>query len=82
MGQFSSVHLPRPEVAESITGVECISCQQERVQWGNYQTRNEAQQDILNYIVMFYSSQRLHSYLGYTSPNQYESPLAQLAKAA
>ncbi|WP_457589486.1 IS3 family transposase, partial [Legionella pneumophila] len=26
-------------------------------------------QDILNYITMFYNSHRLHSYLGYLSPN-------------
>jgi putative transposase len=45
---------------------------QERVQWRNYQTRWEAQQDILNYITMFYNNNRLHSYLGYKSPNQFE----------
>jgi putative transposase len=45
---------------------------QERVQWRNYQTRWEAQQDILNYIIMFYNNNRLHSYLGYKSPNQFE----------
>ncbi|WP_457607220.1 IS3 family transposase, partial [Legionella pneumophila] len=28
-------------------------------------------QDILNYITMFYNSHRLHSYLGYLSPNQF-----------
>ncbi len=45
---------------------------QERVQWRNYQTRWEAQQDILNYSTMFYNIYRLHSYLGYKSPNQFE----------
>jgi putative transposase len=25
---------------------------QERVQWRNYQTRNEAKQDVMNYITM------------------------------
>ena len=48
------------------------SLKQERVQWRNYQTRNEAQQDIMNYITMWYNSLRLHSYLGYKSPNQFE----------
>lgn len=48
---------------------------QERVQWRNYQTRWEAQQDILNYITMFYNNHRLHSYLGYKSPNQFEQQL-------
>ena len=33
---------------------------QERVQWRNYESRHEAQQDILNYISMFYNSCRLH----------------------
>jgi len=55
-------------VVESIFG----SLKQERVQWKNYQARFEAQQDILNYITMFYNSDRLHSYLGYKSPNDDE----------
>jgi transposase InsO family protein len=46
---------------------------EERVHWRNYQTRQEAKQDILNYITMFYNSQRLHSSLGYMSPNQFEN---------
>jgi len=31
---------------------------------------------------MFYNSYRLHSYLGYTSPNQYEAQMAEMKKAA
>jgi len=65
-------------VAESFFG----SLKQERVHWRNYQTRLEAQQDVLNYISMFYNSHRLHSYLGYTSPNQYEAKMAEMKKAA
>jgi putative transposase len=65
-------------VAESFFG----SLKQERVQWQNYQTRSEAQQNIPNYISMFYNSRRLHSYLGYQSPNQYEQNMAKLEKAA
>lgn len=65
-------------VAESFFG----SLKQERVQWRNYQTRYEAQQDILDYISMFYNSQRLHSYLGYKSPNQYEKENVEFKKAA
>lgn len=56
-------------VAESFFG----SLKQERVQWRHYQTRYEAQQDVLQYISMFYNSHRLHSYLKYKSPNQYEA---------
>lgn len=65
-------------VAESFFG----SLKNERVHWRNYQTRYEAQQDILNYISMFYNSHRLHSYLGYQSPNQYEQEMAKLEKVA
>lgn len=46
---------------------------EERIRWRNYQTRWEAKQDILNYIAMFYNSQRLHSFLGYQSPSQFEN---------
>lgn len=45
---------------------------EERVHWRHYQTRLEAKQDILDYITMFYNSQRLHSTLNYCSPNQFE----------
>jgi putative transposase len=59
------------------------SLKKERVQWRHYQIRVEAQQDILDYIAMFYNSQRLHSTLDYTSPNDYESAMAiELKKAA
>ena len=65
-------------VAESFFG----SLKQERVHWQHYQTRYEAHQDILNYIAMFYNSTRLHSYLDYKSPNQYELEMEQLKNAA
>nr|WP_173237634.1 IS3 family transposase [Legionella antarctica] len=65
-------------VIESFFG----SLKQERVQWRNYQNRWEAQQDILNYITMFYNSHRLHSYLGYLSPNQFEKQSDFLMKVA
>jgi transposase InsO family protein len=65
-------------VVESFFG----SLKQERVQWRHYQSRYEAQQDILNYISMFYNSYRLHSYLGYKSPNQYEKEMSELKMVA
>ena len=65
-------------VVESFFG----SLKQERVQWRNYQTRYEAQQDILEYISMFYNGSRLHSYLGYMSPNDFEQQLMERKKAA
>ncbi len=55
---------------------------QERVQWRNYQSRHEAQQDILNYISMFYNSCRLHSYLDYRSPNQFEAEMMAFKEVA
>ncbi|MCU7880595.1 MAG: IS3 family transposase [Candidatus Thiodiazotropha sp. (ex Lucinoma aequizonata)] len=58
------------------------SLKQERVHRRNYQTRHEAQQDILQNISIFYNGQRLHSYLGYMSPNNYEKQLLERKKAA
>ncbi|WP_434341098.1 IS3 family transposase [Motilimonas cestriensis] len=55
-------------VAESFFG----SLKKERVHWRNYRTRYAAQQDVLNYITMWYNSQRMHSYLNYQSPNEFE----------
>ena len=65
-------------VVESFFG----SLKQERVQWRSYQTRYEAQQDILEYITMWYNSNRLHSYLGYMSPNDYEQQAMEWKKVA
>ena len=65
-------------VVESFFG----SLKQERVQWRHYQTRHEAQQDILDYITVFYNPVRLHSYLDYKSPNQYELDLRNERKVA
>lgn len=65
-------------VVESFFG----SLKQERVQWRNYQTRYEAQQDVLDYISMFYNSRRLHSYLGYISPNEFEVQAVNLKKVS
>jgi len=31
---------------------------------------------------MFYNNHRLHSYLGYVSPNQYETDIVEMRKAA
>jgi putative transposase len=65
-------------VAESFFG----SLKQERVQWRHYLTRYAAQQDVLNYISMFYNSYRLHSFLGYMNPNQFERAWGQMKKVA
>lgn len=65
-------------VAESFFG----SLKQERVQWRHYLTRYAAQQDVLNYISMFYNCYRLHSYLGYVNPNQFEKEWVKMKKVA
>jgi len=65
-------------VAESFFG----SLKQERVQWRYYPNRAAAQQDVLNYISMFYNSYRLHSYLGYMNPNQFEKVWENMKKVA
>jgi transposase InsO family protein len=56
-------------VAERFFG----SLKGERTAHRVYATRQEARVDIIEYIEMFYNSTRLHSYLGYCSPNEYEA---------
>jgi len=58
-------------VAERFFG----SLKGERTAHRAYATRQDARADILEYIEMFYNSTRLHSYLGYRSPNDYEALL-------
>ena len=65
-------------VVESFFG----SLKQERMQWRNYQTRYDAQQDILNYISVWYNPYRLHSTLGYVSPDYYERQLQDMKRVA
>jgi putative transposase len=66
-------------VAKSFFG----SFKQEQVHWRNYRTRYAAQQDVLNYITMWYNRQQMHSYLNYQSPNEFErmtKPLKEVAE--
>ena len=49
------------------------SLKSERIDSKKYITREEAKADIIDYIEMFYNSERLHSTLGYVSPLHYES---------
>jgi putative transposase len=64
-------------VAESFFG----SLKTERVFFSSYKTREEAKRDVIDYIEMFYNSNRRHSYLGYISPKEFEK-LWLLKKAA
>ena len=52
-------------VAERFFG----SLKRERTSHGQYATRQEARDDVIDYIEMFYNSKRLHSSLGYVRPN-------------
>lgn len=47
-----------------------------------YSTRDEARRDIIEYIEMFYNSNRLHSYLRYQSPAEFEEQYWNFQKAA
>jgi len=37
-----------------------------------YRSREEAREEIFKYVEVFYNRKRLHSYLGYLTPMQYE----------
>jgi len=58
------------------------SLKSEQVYHMNYKTQEHAKTDIVDYIEMFYNSNRAHSYLGYLSPNEYERVTHQLPMAA
>jgi transposase InsO family protein len=53
-----------------------LNLKMERVWQRDYANHLEAVQDITDYIVNFYNASRLHSTLGYRSPNEYERCLA------
>ena len=55
-------------VAERFVG----SVKGARTSLQQYARRQEARDDVSEYIEMFYNSRRLHSYLGYVSPNNFE----------
>ena len=44
----------------------------ERIRRKIYRTRDEARQDVFDYIEMFYNPKRRHSYSGRLSPVEYE----------
>jgi putative transposase len=48
------------------------SLKSERTDHIIYHTKEEAKADVIDYIEMFYNSQRLHSSLGYVTPLQFE----------
>ena len=52
------------------------SCKHEIVYHRHYTTREEAKQDIFEYIKVFYNRLRHHSTLGYYSPTKFEARTA------
>ena len=55
-----------------------LNLKMERVWQTNYANHQEAIRDISHYIVAFYNAYRLHSTLGYLSPNQFEANLTEM----
>ena len=53
-----------------------LNLKMERVWRQDYANHEEAKRNINDYIINFYNSQRLHSTLGYVSPNNYEANMA------
>jgi len=58
-------------VAESFFG----TLKSELVHHEKYKTREEARLSIFDYIETFYNKRRLHSYLNYTSPEDFENSM-------
>ena len=54
-----------------------LNLKMERVWQTHYANHQEAVKDIRQYIVAFYNGCRLHSSLGYLSPNQFEAKLTE-----
>ncbi len=54
---------------ESFFGTLKMECVHKR----NYRTRDEARTDIFKYIEMLYKRKRLHSGIGYKTPESYEN---------
>lgn len=57
-----------------------LNLKMERVWQTHYANHQEATRDISHYIVAFYNGSRLHSSLGYLSPNQFEAKLTEIQK--
>jgi len=56
----------------AVAGSFFSSLKKERIRKRVYRTRDLAKADVFDYIEVFYSRQRSHSYLGYNSPVEFE----------
>jgi putative transposase len=64
-------------VAESFFHTLKTECTNEKM----YIKRDDARADVIEYIEMFYNSYRLHSFLNYQIPNDFENK-SKIAKVA
>lgn len=62
-------------VAESFFG----ALKTELVYQEKFRTKEEARLKVFDYIETFYNAKRLHSYLGYLSPNEFEHKMVQVS---
>ena len=62
-------------VAESFFKTLKVELVYQQAERGGYATRAEARRSIFEYIEVFYNRRRLHSSLGYVSPEQFEAGL-------
>jgi transposase InsO family protein len=44
----------------------------EMIYWERFETREEARRKLFDYIEVWYNRQRLHSHLGYSTPEEFE----------
>ncbi len=62
-------------VVESFFHTLKVECTHEK----RYTSREESRANVIDYIEMFYNSNRLHSTLGYISPNDFEKEIKKKA---
>ena len=55
---------------------------QERVYHHHYQSHQQARHDIFEYMEVWYNRKRMHSTLGYLSPEEFENNIRQYSMAA
>jgi putative transposase len=61
------------ECLDNAVAERCFgSLKRERTDRRHYMTRQDARADVIDDVELFYNRKRLHSYLGYVSPHDYE----------
>lgn len=75
-GMTQSVSRPGTPLDNAVAESFFKTLKRELVKERRYETREEAKQDIFKYIELYYNRVRMHSYLGYMSPDEYERKCA------